>query len=186
MPAAASQSSTQARREAQFESLELQIGNVAKTVDSLVNTISADRAQRHELDREIFDQIGKAKEAAGNANRISWPSIVATFSAMIGFAAIVGGLGHFALNSQKEISKVRADANKEISMIHRQMLSKELDSFKQSTEDELAARRPFMDEQTKSVSGMEEAIKNIEKRLSDVDNYGSRKWNEGAIDKGAD
>lgn len=97
---------------ADFGVVNEKIDSLADTVGKLAEVVAEDRKNSIENTRQIFSEIANVRDRATSAGRITWPLIVTTFSAALAFAAIVGGIGTYALSETRTQLKTEIEANK--------------------------------------------------------------------------
>lgn len=105
----------------EFATLNSKVDSLAASIEKLAGVVEADRgahARSAERDREaaaettrgIYNDLTSLRDRQASSGRITWPLVVTTFSAAIGFAAIVAGLGSYALQSETGKLNARMDS----------------------------------------------------------------------------
>lgn len=89
--------------------LSERVESIADSVDKLVAVVAEDRRTNIENIKGVYNDLGTIRDRLSGAGRITWPLICTTFSAMLGFSALIGGLGSYALKSESQIINNRID-----------------------------------------------------------------------------
>lgn len=94
----------------EFATLNEKVDNLATTVGKLAEVVGEERRNNAKTTQGIYNEITSMRDRVAGAGRITWPLLVTTFSAALAFAAIVGGLGSYALQSETGRLNTRVDA----------------------------------------------------------------------------
>lgn len=94
----------------EFATLNEKVDNLATTVGKLAEVVGEERRNNAKTTQGIYNEITSMRDRVSTAGRITWPLLVTTFSAALAFAAIVGGLGSYALQSETGRLNTRVDA----------------------------------------------------------------------------
>lgn len=159
---------------------------LTEAVGNLAEAVNEDRNANARNIKEIYKEISLVRDRAGEATKITWPLIVTTFSAMLGFAALIAGLGNYAISNVKETFESRIEARDELAKAHKELADAKLkilmDTKKEADlvrSEELAFRRNWMMTKTEEVAAQKADIESLRRQLYLVDEEGSRKWNSG-------
>lgn len=93
----------------EFATLNEKVDNLAATVGKLAEVVHEERRNNAETTKGIYNEITSMRDRVAISGRITWPLVCTTFSAALAFAAIVGGLGSYALNSETSRLNTRLD-----------------------------------------------------------------------------
>jgi hypothetical protein len=95
---------------AALATLNEKVDSLANSIGKLAEVVGEERRNNLENTRRIYNEITAMRDRVAGAGRITWPLLVTTFSAALAFAAIVGGLGSYALQSETGRLNTRVDA----------------------------------------------------------------------------
>lgn len=95
---------------AALATLNEKVDSLANSIGKLAEVVGEERRNNLENTRGIYNEITAMRDRVAGAGRITWPLLVTTFSAALAFAAIVGGLGSYALQSETGRINTRVDS----------------------------------------------------------------------------
>lgn len=147
----------------EFATLNEKVDGLAVTVGKLAEVVTEERRNNIENTRGIYSEITMMRDRVSGAGRITWPLIVTTFTAALAFAAIVGGIGTYALSSESTKLSEKQSSTAEMAKLHRELISAKVDALDARNTLELANRKAWMDSTTRELATATTNIQWLEK-----------------------